>query len=140
MYKQSIAEDEEFMRVKAAFSHWRSERSRGRIPEQLWSQAVGLAKRYSISFVSKKLSLGWYELKKRVDSGGMKALGNNLGDGSFLEVKMADPAASGISQLFRSDCVLELRKPDGMVLKVYSNQSAPVDVENLFSKFLESKL
>jgi hypothetical protein len=34
---------------------------------------------------------------------------------------------------------LELRKPDGMVLKVYSNKSTPVDVERLFSTFVESK-
>ena len=139
MVKLSIREDEEFMRVKEAFKSWRSQKRSGRIPEPLWCQAVGLVKRYSISSVSRGLCLSWSELKKRCDSKGIGASCNNLGEESFLEVKLDKGFGSGIDELFGSSCVLELRKPDGMVLKIYSNKSTPVDVERLFSTFVESK-
>jgi hypothetical protein len=95
MVKLSIREDEEFMRVKEAFKSWRSQKRSRRIPEALWCQAVDLVKRYSISSVSRGLVLSWNELKKRCDSKGIGASCNNLGEESFLEVKLDKDFGSG---------------------------------------------
>jgi hypothetical protein len=59
-------------------------------------------KRYSVGSVSRGPGLSWNELKKRCDSKGMNASCNNLGEGSFLEVKLDKGVGSGMDELFGS--------------------------------------
>lgn len=52
--------------VAEHFSDWRSKKKRGeRIPEPLWSEAIALVDRYSISQVTRRLRLSGQDLNRR---------------------------------------------------------------------------
>jgi hypothetical protein len=53
-------------RVRAEFDRWRTESSgRGRIPDRLWREAVGLLQAHAMAVVFKELRLSATDLKKR---------------------------------------------------------------------------
>ena len=54
--------------VQARFAEWRkNKKHQRRIPEELWTAAVGLSFEHSIHKISTSLSLGYADLKKRVE-------------------------------------------------------------------------
>ena len=57
--------------VKAKLETWRRTREqRSAIPEQLWTEAVEVARDIGINRVSVSLGISYYGLKKRIEQGG----------------------------------------------------------------------
>ena len=65
---ERIGHDSEMREVKAAFEKWRSTRRVRRIPDALWSAAVGLTETVSVNRVARELRLNSTELRKRVNA------------------------------------------------------------------------
>jgi hypothetical protein len=58
----------ELIHAQSRFQAWRSRRTLGeRIPRELWTLAVRLAKTHGVSQTSTSLGLDYYGLKRRVD-------------------------------------------------------------------------
>ena len=139
MNRQVPIKDRDFLGLKRELKNWRLQKQSGeRIPESLWLRAVNMVDEYSLGYVSKHLGLGWNCLKKRYNVQKRKQLKKHIKNESFIELKL-DNRNDVSSSSFSSGCILELRKLDGSVLKVYSNKSVPVNVENLFERFLTCK-
>lgn len=66
----------EFTAVRQEFDAWRASGTRHRkIPDQLWEQAVVLARKHGLNLTKSALRLDYYSLKRRVEkSGGRAAL------------------------------------------------------------------
>lgn len=68
--------------VARALETWRKARKfRQPIPEHLWGQMAGLARRHGVSRVSQALRLDYYSLQRRVEA--------PAGGPDFVEIKMA---------------------------------------------------
>ena len=53
--------------VTANFAHWRSTRAKkGKIPDILWQQALGLLKNYSTSVLSRALGISGEQIKSKM--------------------------------------------------------------------------
>ena len=58
-----------FSEVQGRFEQWRGcKRPRARIPEELWSLAVGLAREHGVNRTARALRLDYYTLKRRLDA------------------------------------------------------------------------
>ena len=58
-----------FSEVQGQFEQWRGcKRPRARIPEELWSMAVGLAREHGVNRTARTLRLDYYTLKSRLDA------------------------------------------------------------------------
>jgi len=58
-----------FSEVQVRFDRWRSaKRPRARIPEDLWSMAVGLAREHGVNRTARALRLDYYTLKRRLEA------------------------------------------------------------------------
>ena len=58
-----------FTEIQGRFEQWRgSKRPRARIPEELWTLAVGLAREHGVNRTARALRLDYYSLKRRLDA------------------------------------------------------------------------
>ena len=95
--------------LQVRIQEWRSgEVSKHRMPQELWEEAVRLAKRYGVNVVSRSLALGYVSLKQKVQ-------------GNWGPVKRKSPvpgfvditASSVASRSVISSNEIELHRPDG---------------------------
>ena len=113
---------------------WRSTKEKGeRIPQQLWSEALGLVSTYGISRVSRTLRLSHTELSKR--QGIIEAAQRRQGSGgetAFVEIDRAlvdttpGPEATAVW--------MELERPDGLRLRIRPTHG--VDMLALVDRFM----
>jgi hypothetical protein len=106
--------------VTEHFEQWRSHKKEGeRIPQRLWSEAIGLLCDYPISRVVRTLRLCGADLKKHQAQLSDNKSKPDAGSGmSFMEID-----ASLIEPTLRpvvSAVVIELHRPDGLRLRVES--------------------
>jgi hypothetical protein len=101
--------------IREQFIAWRSSRrsSREPIPDALWDAAVSLSGEYSIGRISKVLSLGHSDLKRRVQEQGDNGYkGEKDGSYRFVEFAIDRPGSA-------SECVMEMEDNKGGKLKVH---------------------
>lgn len=97
--------------IRRRFEHWRSTRARlGRIPEELWEEAVSCATRYGVHRCASVLGLEYNRLKRRL------ALSGDRRDGeatrpTFIEL----PSAVAANEL---ECVMELHGASGAMVRL----------------------
>ena len=109
---------------------WRKTRKRGeRIPEQLWTPLVALARAHGVSPVSRALRLDYYALKRRVlqsepvRKSRLKALG------PFVELPWMGQSAPS------ARCTVELTKNTGATITIRCESPAAVDLIGLAESF-----
>ena len=91
------------------FERWRRSSRRGkRIPAELWSVAVELAREHGVSKTSASLRLEYYALKKRLEAEGAPSVEGRRP--TFVEVALGSAPAT--------PCVLELVDGRGLKLRV----------------------
>lgn len=114
----------EVVRVHERFERWRQgHRSRARIPEDLWSEAVELAREHGVNAMARVLRLDYYGLKKRLDgNGGSGRHVKAETKAGFVELL---PAAAG------PECVVELENASGAKLKLQLRGHAVPDLITL---------
>ena len=124
--------EEALIHLTHHFAQWRQSRRtpRGRIPQELWAQAVALTATLPVTRVAHQLGLTPHALKKR------RAAGNGLAAPlpsphvpHFIEVAAAwrTPATE-----------VEIQRPDGVRLRITYRDASPTLVP-LLQTFLESR-
>ena len=124
--------------VERNFQMWRSDQNRGRIPEHLWQQAIGLLEEYTQTRVCKTLQLNRVSFKKKasgVKSSRPARLPEQLlameETPTFTMTRVEDLhiTADAASQSWTAS----IRRPDGCVLSIEGNEQTRLD--GLISRF-----
>ena len=136
-----------------AFKAWRSSREKMcRIPGHLWKVAAKLSPQYPISTICRNLGLNWGALKKKIDhlSLSLSAHANHAVKSqkqpSFVELKLNSQEQAPsllLNQSAPPHCAIELTRPDGTVMKIFSSSSDDtplnLDILGLCKTFLGSQ-
>ena len=86
--------------AKARFEEWRSNRSgKARIPAELWSAAVEVARKEGINRTARELHVAWDDLKRRMAA--MGEVPQQPGSPAFVE--LVAPGAESVPE-----CMIEL--------------------------------
>jgi hypothetical protein len=114
------------------FSHWRQSRRTPygpRIPEALWTEAVGLVQFLPLTRVAKALHLKPHALKRRSGIGTSPAM-PPVPERPFVEVSLGTrrPATTEV----------EIQRPDGTRLRITYGDTAPA-LASLVQTFLEPR-
>ena len=132
--KTSIRTTLTLKEVAEHFKQWRSVKKKGeRIPDHLWSEAVGLIGTHGISQVTGTLHLSGTDLNKRrgINGTGRRRRGSG-GETAFVEIdrtlvdQAMGPEATAVW--------MELERPDGQRLCIQSTQG--VDMLALAERFM----
>jgi hypothetical protein len=132
--KTSIEASLTLKEVAKHFKQWRSVKKKGeRIPDHLWSEAVGLLGTYGISQVTRTLRLSGTDLNKHrgIIGTGQRQQGSDGGT-TFVEI---DPTL--VDQALVTDVTvawMELERPDGLRLRIKSTRGA--DMLALAERFM----
>ncbi len=106
--------------------------------------------RYPIRTICENLSLNWGTLKKKIDhlSFSLSAHANHAvkppKQSSFVELKLNSQELTPsllLNQSASPHCAIELTRPDGTVMKIFSSSSedTPLDILGLCKTFLGSQ-
>jgi hypothetical protein len=132
MQQFSSAQAEEALtHLTQHFAQWRQSRRtpRGRIPQELWAQAVALTTTLSVTRVAHQLGLTPHALKRR-----REALDRGLVPPSLSQV----PHFVEVVPAWRTPATeVEIQRPDGARLRIAYSDAAPVLVP-LLQTFLDS--
>ncbi len=116
--------------VQTNFSQWRKTRSkRGRIPSELWSQAVALAEIHGVFYVGRLLGLNYNCLKDRMISSQALQDKQDKNESPFIELPaLIDNSSKNIS--------VDLKKTDGSQMKLQMPNATQADLFSLIQTFL----
>jgi hypothetical protein len=93
---------QDLLRGRRRFQVWRGRRKgRERIPQSLWSLAVGLARTYGVSRTSTALGLDYYSLKRQVEAVADEPPSRGRSGPAFVELPA--PLLVGKQSLFELD-------------------------------------
>ncbi len=111
------------------FESWRRDRTGRRIPEEFWSLAVGLGRRYGVSRTSRALRLRYYTLKERMESAIEAPSGKASVPPAFVEILTAP------SPVVQTTPV-EFESPSGAKMRVEVNGTVSRGLIELSRLFL----
>lgn len=121
--------------VAEHFEQWRRSKKKGeRIPQQLWSEAIGLVDTYGISQITRTLRLSGTDLNRRRGIVGTGKRRQHAGaKTAFVEV---DPALVDQTLGPKAETLwMELERPDGLYLRIRPTGGA--DMLALLDRFME---
>ena len=123
--------------VAEHFAQWRKHKKNGeRIPEYLWSEALGLLGTYGVSQVTRTLRLGGSELNKRRKM--IEARQHRQGPGGETAFVEIDPVVMNQTPESQASAVwMELERPDGLRLRI--RPSGGVDLLALVEHFMGAR-
>lgn len=120
--------------VAKHFEQWRSTKHKGeRIPQRLWSEALGLLGEHSLSQITRTLRLGWAELNQRrrmMDAG----KDSQSTDGAMAFVEIDTAVVDQTLMASRSTVAVELERADGLRLRLHAANRA--DMLALIERFM----
>lgn len=120
--------------VVESFSVWRASRKAGgRIPPELWSVAVDMAKVHGLYRISKELGLDYCGLKRRLEGLGGDVQGGRA-DTRFVELVATQASRTACLR----DCVIELHNGRGATMRVELNGAGLAGLAGLCSGFMSS--
>lgn len=115
--------------AKRRFDEWRHNRSgKGRIPAELWSVAVEVARKEGINRTARELHVAWDDLKRRMATTG--EVPRQSGSPAFVE--LVAPEAKSVPE-----CTLELEGRRGK-LRIQLKGASAFDVATLSRELWES--
>lgn len=119
------------------FERWRMHKRKGdRIPEKLWSEAVGLVSTYGVSRVARTLRLGGRDLNKRRAM--TEAVRNEAASGGETPFVEMDPVElEPVAGPESTALWMELERADGMRLRIRAVHG--VDMLGLVERFMETR-
>jgi transposase-like protein len=124
--------EEALMQLTHHFAQWRQSRRtpRGRIPQELWTQAVALTATFSVSRVAKQLGLTPHALKRRREA---------LSSSPAPIPSPLPPHFVEVTPAWRSPATeVEIQRSDGARLRITYSEPSPALVP-LLQTFLESR-
>ena len=113
--------------AKARFGEWRqNRRGKARIPAELWSAAVAVARKEGLNRTARELHVAWDDLKRRMEEPSPKpALP------AFVEL-VAPPHAP------LEECVVEFESSGGSKMRIQWKATAPPDWTSLLQAWRET--
>jgi hypothetical protein len=115
-------------RGRSRIQAWRQRREPGgRIPQDLWDMAVGLARSHGVSRTAIALGLDYYSLRKRVE---VAVAGPRSDTPSFVE--LPSPVRVG------KECRIELDNGAGATMRVHLVGYDAADVEAVSRSFWDA--
>ena len=111
---------------------WRQAKPKfGRMPKELWAEAVHLVEQFGLAAVARKLGLDYTALKQRVAASAVMASPVSL-DTSFMEI----PGARFTPGTVPAEVMVEVSKPSGARLTLRL-PTVGVDVAGLIRTFCD---
>lgn len=110
---------------------WRERREhpRSRVPEELWNDAVAVARIRGVHPTAKAIRFGYYELKARVDNAASTQL--ERAQTAFVEVQMPTaPPSDGETRM-----VVELTSSRGRRMRIEVADARSMDIGGLAEAF-----
>ena len=116
--------------LKYQFEQWRKTKKnrRERIPEALWSAAVGLRNQYSVNQISGALGLNYNDLKKRIPEQNIYSKRKKISSTDFVELTWQNDFSA-------SECVIEMEDTYGSKMRMSFKGSADLDFLELGKSF-----
>lgn len=127
-----VQAEEALIHLTHQFAQWRQSRRapRGRIPQELWTQAVALTSTLSVTRVARQLGLTTHALKRRRER--LNGTPPPLPSPQRLQfVEVAAPWRTSATEV-------EIQRPDGTRLRITYSDAAPALVP-LLQTFLDSR-
>lgn len=125
MGKRELESADPFRATRSRLEKWRLGGRRGRrIPEEMWSQAVELARAHGVSRTSLALRLDYYGLQRRLDRDSEAAVvAGDVEAPAFVELTLGGRGAA--------DCVLVVDAGPGRQLRIELRGAAMSRLESL---------
>jgi hypothetical protein len=111
---------------------WRRSRQKGRrIPEALWSAAVGLVWVHDLNPIARALRLNYYSLKRRDEAAEAQAAGDDGASSGFVELEVGHAPLG-------EECRIELSDDAGgkMTVTIRGSCSRDLDLKGIVAGFL----
>jgi len=124
--------------VVRSFESWReSRRKMCRIPDHLWKMAANLSNHYPLNKICRNLGLNWSDLRKKINQFSSNLQVESTECSSFIELKL-----NGQNPPLPYDhcarCSVELIRPDGTVMRIFSSSETPLNLLELYTTFLKN--
>lgn len=119
-------------RLEQRFAAWREKRVKGeRIPKSLWNAAAKLASEFGIHKTASVLRLGYYSLKKRVESqSNVSDPGKSQNASQTTFVELPAPTMTPVNE-----CVIEMEDGSGASMRMHLKGADVPDVLALGRSF-----
>ena len=118
------------LHAQRRFEQWRKRhRPRARLPEELWSLAVELARVHGVSQTARTLRLAYYSLKKKFVTAPDPGLDHKKAAPDFIELlptEMGPP---------RPECTIELEDGSGSKMRIHLKGSELPDLASITRVF-----
>jgi len=112
------------------FDQWRSrQRKRARLPQELWRQAVALAREHGLNKTSRTLGLNYYSLKKHLDQAGADGLIAAKAEPDFIEL------LPGVMRPGLMECTIEWADSSGTTVQMHIKGAGLSDLASLAGVF-----
>jgi hypothetical protein len=112
--------------ARRQLDRWRSRhRPHTRLPDELWSKAVTLARRHGLNKTASALGLKYYSLKKRIEAKGAGVSKAAKVPCEFVELLPSPMPASSI------ECTIELDDARGTMVRMHVKGARIADLASL---------
>lgn len=112
--------------ARRQFDQWRRrQRGRKRLPRELWSNAVALAREHGINKTARTLGLKYDSLKKHLEATPPGALGLGTAGTEFLELLPREMMPSSI------ECTIEWEEGSGGKMRMHVKGASTADLVSL---------
>lgn len=117
--------------ARRQLDRWRSRRptKRTRLPEDLWQNAVALAREYGLNKTASALGLKYDSLKKRLQATASDESKSGRGQCEFLELLPSPVTSSSI------DCMIEFEDGEGRMVRMHIKGVRMVDLASFARGF-----
>jgi len=117
-------------RARRRFEQWRKgHRPRSRLPEELWSLAVELAREHGVNLTARTLRLDYYSLKEKLDTAPDPGLDHKKAAPDFIEflpTEIHPPCP---------ECTIELEDGSGSKMRIHLKGSELPDLASITRVF-----
>jgi len=118
--------------AQSEFEHWRKSRSRKtRIPDELWSMAVSVARREGVNRTAQQLHLDGGKLKQLLVAADGRQRQRRRRP-RFVELIAPVPAAD-------PGCIIEFESADGSKMRIHWKTAAPPDWKSLLRAWRDAE-
>jgi hypothetical protein len=121
--------------ARRQFDHWRSQQpnKRARLPKELWSQAVALARKHGLNKTARALGLKYYSLKKHLEATATNESKPGQGRYEFLELLPSPVATSPL------ECTIELEDGNGTTMRMHVKGACMAELASFARGFRGSR-
>jgi len=117
--------------ARRQFDQWRSQQpnKRSRLPQELWQQAVALAKEHGLNKTARALNVKYYSLKKHLDETGADAFVAAKATPDFIELLPGTMTPSSV------ECMIEWVEGSDVTVRMHIKGAGLSDLASLACVF-----